>query len=110
MAQKPLYAILEENRKMTKKRYLSNKTLDVINDNVLDIMYFVKEEMNDECNQILRLGDEIRSAMINSNLSVSHKMVIACLRINKMKDVLDDWKGAPKKVVKIVSDIINQLC
>ena len=93
-----------------KKRYLSNKTLDVINDNTLDIMYFVKEYMNDECNRILRLGDEIRKVMIDDRIPDKEKQDLACMKMKTIKKILDKWNGAPEKAKRFATDICNQLC
>jgi len=94
---------------MTKKRYLSSKRLDVINDNVLDIMYFVKESMCDESNEILMHCDIIRCAMINKNYKDEEKLAVADMRFRAIFHVMSNWNGVPDKVKKIVSDVMSQL-
>jgi hypothetical protein len=94
---------------MTKKRYIQDKRLDVINDNVLDIMYFVKECMCDESNEILLHCDIIRGAMINKNYKNEEKLAVADMRFRAMFHVISNWNNVPNKVKKIVNDVIKQL-
>ena len=95
---------------MAKKRYLVNFKLDVINDNILDIMYFVKESMCDESNEILSICDDARQEARNVMRNPKVREQLLCGKIYKIRDILDKWDDAPDKLVQRVDKVLNDLC
>ena len=89
-----------------KIRYLDDKILDTIDNDILDIMYFIKEYMNKSSNQILGYCDDIRTYIRINYHTRKEKLDYTKFKIRAIKDILDSWDEAPIIIIKIINDII----